>query len=138
NPILEFHGGYAMKKLLLFGLLIALVVSVPAIAQNAFDGTWKFNLNDAQFPKKPDVYLLQDGMYHCKTCVPPIDVKADGQDQKVTGHPYYDAVNIKVVDDRTIEETDKKDGRTVATSKTTVSPDGNTANFEFTDSSNTN
>ena len=52
NPILEFHGGYAMKKLLLFGLLIVLVVSVPAIAQNAFDGTWKFNLNDAQFPKE--------------------------------------------------------------------------------------
>ncbi len=83
GPILEFHGGYAMKKLLLFGLLIVLVVSVPAIAQNAFDGTWKFNLNDAQFPKKPDVVLLQDGMYHCKTCVPPIDVKADGQDQPV-------------------------------------------------------
>jgi hypothetical protein len=74
-----------MKKLLLFGLLIVLVVSVPAIAQNVFDGTWKFNLNDAQFPKKPDVFLLQDGMYHCKTCVPPIDVKADGQDQPVRG-----------------------------------------------------
>ena len=127
-----------MKKLLLFGLLIALVVSVPAIAQNAFDGMWKFNLNDAQFPKKPDVFVLQDGMYHCKTCVPPIDVKADGQDQPVEGHPYFDSVNIKVVDDRTIEEVDKKNGKTVATGKTTVSQDGKTANFEFTDSSNTN
>ncbi len=127
-----------MKKLLLFGLLIALVVSVPAIAQSAFDGTWKFNLNDAQFAKKPDVFVLQDGMYHCKTCVPPIDVKADGQDQPVEGHPYFDSVNIKVVDDRTIEEVDKKNGKTVATGKTTVSQDGKTANFEFTDSSNTN
>jgi hypothetical protein len=127
-----------MKKLPLFGLLIALVVSVPAIAQNAFDGTWKFNLNDAQFPKKPDVYLLQDGMYHCKTCVPPIDVKADGQDQPVAGHPYFDSVSIKVVDERTIEEVDKKNGKTVATSKTVVSQDGKAANFEFTDSSNTN
>jgi hypothetical protein len=138
NPILEVHGGYAMKKLLLFGLLIVLVVSLPAVAQNAFDGTWKFNLNDAQFPKKPDVFLLQNGMYHCKTCVPPIDVKADGQDQPVTGHPYYDSVSIKVVDDRTIEEVDKKNGKTVATSKTVVGSDGKTANFEFTDSSNTN
>jgi hypothetical protein len=127
-----------MKKLLLFGLLIALAVSVPAIAQNAFDGTWKFHLNDAQFPKKPDVFLLQDGMYQCKTCVPPIDVKADGQDQPVKGHRYYDSVSIKVVDDRTIEEVDKKDGKTVTTSKTVVSQDGKTANFEFTDSSNTN
>ncbi len=127
-----------MKKLLLFGLLIALVVSVPAIAQNTFDGTWKFNLDDAQFPKKPDVFLLQDGMYHCKTCVPPIDVKADAQDQPVEGHPYFDSVSIKIVDDRIVEEVDKKNGKTVTTSKTVVSQDGKTANFEFTDSSNTN
>jgi hypothetical protein len=127
-----------MKKQRSFGLLIALLVSVPALAQNAFDGTWKFNLSDAQFPKKPDVFVLQNGMYQCKTCVPPIDVKADGQDHKVSGHPYYDSVSIKVVDDRTIEEIDKKGGKTVATSKTVVSPDGKTANFEFSDSSNTN
>ena len=73
-----------MKNLLLFGLGIALLVSVPAIAQNAFDGTWKFNLGDAQFPKKPDVFLLQNGMYHCKTLVPPIDVKTDGRDQSIS------------------------------------------------------
>jgi len=127
-----------MKKLLWFGLLTVLVVSAPAFAQNAFDGTWKFNLNDAQFPKKPDVFLLQDGMYHCKTCVPPIDVKADGQDQPVTGHPYVDSMSITVVDDRTIEEVDKKNGKTVGTSKTVISQDGKTANFEFSDSSNTN
>jgi hypothetical protein len=77
-------------------------------------------------------------MYHCKTCVPEVKVKADGQEQKVSGHPYYDMVSIKVVDDRTIEETDKKNGKTVATSKSWVSADGNTLMFEFTDSSATN
>jgi hypothetical protein len=126
-----------MKRLLVLGLVTALLVSVPALAQNAFNGTWKFNLTDAQFPKKPDVYLLQDGMYHCKTCAPAIDVKADGADHPVSGHPYYDSVSIKVVDDRTIEEVDKKNGKTVATAKTVVSPDGKTATFEFSDSSNT-
>jgi hypothetical protein len=89
-------------------------------------------------PKKPDVFLLQDGMYQCKTCVPPIDIKADGQDQKVTGHPYHDSVSVKVVDDRTIEETDRKDEKTVVTSKMVVAPDGKTATFEFSDSSATN
>src|SRR5690349_23500668 len=108
KPIVRSMEDTAMKKLCVFGPLIALVVSVSAFAQNPFDGTWKFNLNDAQFPKKPDVVLLQDGMYHCKTCVPPIDVKADGQDQPVKGHPYYDSVSIKVLDDRSIEEVDKK------------------------------
>lgn len=127
-----------MKKLLLFGLLMSLLMPVLTMAQSAFDGTWKIELNKAQLPKKPDVFLLQDGMYHCKTCVPPIDVKANGQDQKVTGQPYFDTVAIKVVDDRTIQETDKKNGKTVITSKTAVSPDGTKASFEFTDGSNTN
>jgi hypothetical protein len=111
---------------------------VLAMAQNVIDGTWKFDLSTAQLPKKPDVFLLQGGVYQCKTCVPPVDVKADGQDQKVTGNPYYDTVSITVVDDRTIEETDKKGPKTVVTSKSTVSPDGNTLTVVFTDSSATN
>ena len=127
-----------MKKLLFVGLAILLLMPVVASAQSAFDGTWKIDLSKAEFPKKPDVYLLQNGMYQCKTCVPPIDIKADGQDQKVTGHPYYDSVAIKVVSDHEIEETDKKNGKTVATSTMTVSPDGNTLAFTFNDSSNTN
>lgn len=127
-----------MKKPLWFVLLVSLLMPALAMAQSAFDGTWKVDIKTAQFPEKPEVYLLQDGMYHCKTCAPPIDIKADGQDQKVTGHPYYDTMSIKVVDDRTIEETHKKNGKTVATSKTWVSPDGNTLMFEFNDSSATN
>jgi hypothetical protein len=124
--------------LLVVSLVAALLMPAMATAQSPFDGTWKGDLQSAKFPEKPDVYLLQDGMYHCKTCVPAVNVKADGQDQKVGGHPYYNMVSIKVVDDRTIEETDKKDGKTVATSKTWLSADGNTLMFEFSDSSATN
>ena len=51
-------------------------------------------------------------MFHCKTCGLPVEVKADGQDQKVIGHPYYDSISIKIVDDYSIEETDKKAGKT--------------------------
>jgi len=105
---------------------------------SVFNGTWKVNLNTAKFPEKPDEYLLKDGIYQCKTCAPPIEVEADGQDHKVTGYPYFDTYSVKVVDDRTIETTDKKDGKTVATSKVWVSPDGNTLMFEFSDSSGTN
>lgn len=127
-----------MKKLLWTGLLVSLLMPFSATAQSAFDGTWKVDINNAQLPKKPDVFLLQEGMYHCKTCVPSIDIKADGQDQKVTGYPYFDTVSVKVVGDWTIEETHKKDGKMVFTSKTVVSPDGNTATWEFSDSSATN
>lgn len=127
-----------MKRLLQYGLLMALLTPVLALAQDAFNGTWKIDLNKVEMPKKPDVYLLKDGMYHCKTCAPPIDIKADGQDQKVTGHPYYDLAAVKIVDDRTVEETHTKNGKVVAVSRTRISPDGETAEFEFTDSSATN
>jgi hypothetical protein len=127
-----------MKKLFLAASLMLLLTPVLALAQSAFDGTWKIDMNKAQLPKKPDVYLLQNGMYECKTCVPAVKIKADGQDQTVTGHPYYDSAAVKVISDHEIEETDKKDGKTVATSTTKVSADGNTLAFEFSDSSDTN
>jgi hypothetical protein len=127
-----------MRKLIWLLTLIALLTPALAAAQSAFEGTWKIELNTAKFPEKPDEYLLQNGMYQCKTCVPLVDVKADGQDQKVSGHPYFDTMSVRVVDDRTIEQTSKKNGKVVATSKTSVSADGKTLTFEFSDSSASN
>jgi hypothetical protein len=127
-----------MRRIYVAAVAAMLLMPVLASAESAFDGTWKSNLNNVDWSKKPDVYVLKDGMYSCKTCVPPYDIKADGTDQKVTGHPYFDTVAIKVINDREIEETDKKNGKVVGTSKTTVSPDGNTLTFEFSDSSDSN
>ena len=39
-----------------------------------------------QFSNTPEEYLLDNGAYHCLTCLPKVDVKADGTDQKVEGH----------------------------------------------------
>jgi hypothetical protein len=128
-----------MKRMMLLAPLGALLLASSAgFAQSPFDGTWKIDMNKVTFPQKPDVFLLQNGMYSCKTCTPPYTIKADGTDQPVTGHPYFDTVAIKVVNDHQIQETDKKSGKTVSTSETTVSADGKTATFTFTDSSNTN
>ncbi len=126
-----------MKRLSFFVMLAALLVPTLA-AQSAFDGTWKIDMNKVDFSKKPDVFLLQNGMYACKTCTPPYEIKADGSDQSVSGHPYFDTVAIKVLNDHAIEETDKKGGKVVSTSTSTVSSDGNTVMFSFSDSSNTN
>jgi len=127
-----------MKKLLRIGLPIALLMPVLAMAQSDFDGTWKIDLNKAAMPDKPDVFVLQGGNYHCKSCVPAVNVKADGEDHRVTGNPYYDTISIKVLGDQSIERIEKQNGKTVAVSKMTVSPDGATAMIEITDSSNTN
>jgi hypothetical protein len=45
-------------------------------------------------------------------------------------------VSIKVIDARTTEETDKRNGNAVGTTRMTVSPDGNTATVEWTESCN--
>jgi hypothetical protein len=127
-----------MKALICGAMLCAVVAPACALADSAIDGTWKADVSSAQMPKKPDIFVLKDGMYSCKTCAPAYTIKADGTDQAVSGHPYYDTVAIKVVDANTIEETDKKAGKTVTTSKVTIAPDGKTDSFEFTDSSNTN
>ena len=126
-----------MKRLWLLAVLLGWLPMMAA-AQSGFDGTWKVNMNKVDFPKKPYVFLLQNGMYECKSCVPPVEVKADGEDHKVSGHPYYDSVAVKVISDHEVEETDKKDGKVVGTSKMTVSSDGDKMTFEFSDSSNTN
>ena len=73
-----------MKNVTLAGLLVALLAAA-VMAQSPFDGTWKINLGAVPLPTKPTVWLLQDGIYHCKSCVPAIEVKADGRDQHVTG-----------------------------------------------------
>jgi hypothetical protein len=123
-----------MRKLILAASLWALFLPAVAVA-SSLDGTWKVDLKSVQFSTKPDVFVLQHGMYDCKTCAPPISVKADGMDHAVTGYPTFDTVSIKIVDNNTIEETDKKAGRTVSVAKTVVSADGKVATIEFTDTS---
>jgi hypothetical protein len=125
-----------MKNLFFAGLLALLFVPVMAMAQSPFDGTWKTDMSSVQFSAKPDVLLLENGIYECKTCVPAIKVKADGTDEKVAGDPYRDTVSVKVIDDHNAEFTNKKDGKVVGTSKLSVSSDGNTLARSWTDNSN--
>jgi len=103
-----------MKKLVLFEIVAALLMPLVAIAQSDFDGTWKIDVDKAVWPTKAEIFLLQNGMYQCKTCIPVISVKADGEDHSVAVSPYYDTVSIRIVNDRSIEKTKKKGGKTVA------------------------
>ncbi|MBS0278869.1 MAG: hypothetical protein JSR81_14700 [Proteobacteria bacterium] len=127
-----------MSKWIIAVVAAASLAPCAAQASNAFDGTWKIDVNTAALSKKPIVLLLQNGMYDCKTCTPLIHVAADGADHPVSGSPYLDTVAIKVVNDHTMQEIDKKGGKVVTTSTTAVSPDGKMATYTFSDSSNTN
>jgi|SRR5580698_9294335 hypothetical protein len=121
-----------MKKILWFVLPLSLLFPTKLSAQSLFNGTWKLDPETAQTQAKPDVYLLKDGIYDCSTCDPPLHLNADGSDQKITGDSCYDTVNVKILDDNTIEVTYRKNGSPVETSTTSVSPDGKTATTNWT------
>lgn len=99
-------------------------------AQGSFDATWKLDVSSFQTPKGPFVWLLQNGMYDCKSCMPPIRVEADGRDQPTPGQPY-DTISVAVVDDRTVREIEKKNGQIVSDETFAVTADGKTATDEF-------
>ena len=110
----------------------------PAWSRSPFDGSWKIDLSKTRQPAKPDVFLLQGGEFQCQTCDPAISVKADGTDQQIAGNPCYDTVNIKVLSDRVIEETDRRNGKPVRTLRIEVSQSNDKANFDLTDRCNKN
>lgn len=123
-----------MKRLL---LLLGLLLPMFAAAQSPFDGTWKVDLAKSQPPKKPDTWDLQNGMFSCKSCVPPYDVKADGQFQSVSGHRNYDKISVKIVDDQHIEFASQKGGKDTFQSHDVLSNNNDTLTMTWTDSSGT-
>lgn len=117
--------------------VLALLSPVCAFAGSAFDGTWKTDLNQIQVSKKPYEFILQNGMYDCKTCVPPFAIKADGKDHPISGNPYSDTAAVEVVDANTVKTTYKKAGKVTLALSGVVAADGKMARTEYTDSTGT-
>lgn len=120
-----------MNRILLFAIL-ALPLPLWA-ADSPFEGTWMVDLDSVELPDKPTTVSLQDGMYDNSSSVPKIHVRADGSDQAVAGAAGYDTLAVKVVDDRTVEFTAKREGKVVSRGRLTVSADGKTGREEFTE-----
>ena len=126
-----------MKHMLLAALAAAAMTmsacNREAAASDPIAGTWKVDLASAQTEDEPNVYLLKDGTYSCSTCVPPLEVKADGQFHPVADRPYYDNISVTEVDPRTVKFVRRKGDKMTSETTLTVSEDGNTLNFAFTE-----
>jgi len=105
---------------------IAALLPIAAWAAGPFDGTWKTRIETMQFAGKPDVFELSQGVFKCGRCAPPYSVKADGNPQKVSGHSYYDAVRVRVIDDHTVELSNSLNGKPIFGDLMKVSADGTT------------
>jgi len=89
----------------------------------AFNGTWKIDAGQTKFSPKPIAFYISEGWYHCTSCNPAIDIKADGTDQPVQGHAF-DTLSMQIVNDNTVEEIAKKDGKVIFEETYSVSKDG--------------
>ncbi len=127
-----------MRRPMIASLSLATLLATPAAAAGVLDGTWKVDLGATQLPKKPDVMLLDKGVYTCSSCTPAITVKADGMMHPLAGHDYIDAISIKVVDAHTVVQESGKGGKTLYKATNHVSADGKTLNYEFVDTSAAN
>jgi hypothetical protein len=112
-------------------LAFLLFLASPLLAQSRFDGTWEMKMDTLQFSGPPEDYLFADGMYHCKSCIPKVDVKTDGVDYTVTGYAY-DTLAVRILNDHAIKFTMKKAGKPFFECIETVSPGGQKMTEDFT------
>jgi len=116
-----------IRRRVAFVLFLTPIFLAPELmfAQSPFDGAWRTNMDQSKISPKPIVFSVKSGMYDCSSCAPKINVKADGQQQSVTGQPY-DTISVREIDAKSIEVTTKKNGKPVYEQTRTVSDDGNT------------
>jgi len=119
---------------------------IVCFASNANMGTWKLNEAKSKFaagaPKNHTVVYEAAGD-NIKVTVDGTDAagkathnewtgKFDGKDYPITGDPTADTRSYKMVDDHTMELTNKKDGKATATGRIVVSGDGKTRTVSLT------
>jgi hypothetical protein len=118
--------------------LAGCLVAAVAVASDAHTGTWK--LNEAKSKISPGAPKNQTVVYadvgdDVKVTVDGVDAsgkplhnewtgKFDGKDHPVTGDPDADARSYTKVDDRTLTFAQKKGGKTMATGRIVIAPDG--------------
>jgi hypothetical protein len=134
-----------MRKMLLVALGVVLVVgdivSVSAQASDPRVGTWKLNVAKSTFspgpaPRSNTMKIEASGQGE-KFTTEGVNAEGgrtavqytanyDGKDYPITGAPNADMISLKRIDARTVERTNKKDGKVNVTITYVVSQDGKT------------
>jgi hypothetical protein len=119
-----------------------LVVPIALWGADRQAGVWILNLEKSKCPSdvpvpKSETVNIQEQENGLKYTVDRVttegkpfhveySAKYDGKDYPVTGSPEYDTVNLKRINDSTIESSRKKDGKVVWTLRAVISKDGKT------------
>ena len=111
-------------KLLIAGLIFC---SLPMLAAEPFTGTWKEDIATRKVSGALLTLELSNGVYKVLSANP-YTVKADGTDQAVSGSTM---ISVNIIDDHSVEVTQKTAGKIVNRTKRTVSSDGTTFTAEI-------
>jgi hypothetical protein len=97
-------------------------------------GTWQLiesdltnHDEDTTYKVKGNTVSMTDRMGRSFTA------KTDGTDAPYKGTPEFTSVSLKLIDNATLEETDKKDGQPVLVMRWTIDSDGRTMHASFDD-----
>lgn len=133
-------------SLLTFAAIFAATTAVCIAAENLHMGTWKLDEAKSKIgagaPKNTTVVYTAAGD-SVKVTVDGVDPegkashsewtgKFDGKDYPVTGDPTADMRSYKTINARTLELSNKKDGKVTTSGKITVSADGKTRTVSIT------
>ena len=126
-------------KAIVLALALCFVgVALGYAAADAFMGTWKLNEAKSKLgpgSRKNNTVVYEASGNNVKVTADGTDSdgrpahnewtgKFDGKDYPVTGDPAADTRSYKMVNDRTLTLTDKKNGKTTITGRVVVSADG--------------
>jgi endonuclease YncB( thermonuclease family) len=110
-----------MRKYLIAGLLAAALLPAQAMAQVAFEGTWKAD------PSTTVSYKIDgDAVTMTTPAGQSYTAKVDGTDAPYVGDPNVTSVSLMKTSDNTLVESDKRDGETVSVHTMKITPDGKT------------
>jgi exopolysaccharide biosynthesis protein len=88
-------------------------------------------MDQSKLSPKPIVFSVDAGMYDCSSCSPQIKIKADGEDQSVTGQAF-DTESVKAIDPHSVQLVTKKNGKIIGETTRAVSDDGKTLTIKNT------
>ena len=131
---------YRASLLVLAVVVCLAILTITVSAADNFTGTWKLNISMSQYNPGPPPRSLTshvqimgdtanftfDGYDSSGKAIAPaeITIKLDGKDYPIEEDPARDTIAMKKIDDYTMEETNKKNGKVTTIVKTVYSRDG--------------
>lgn len=111
-------------------LILAAASASASMAKTgpSFTGRWLADLSTQKLPEHPDVYLVADGRYECRSCSPPRSYAADGKLHSIPGDEEVKAESVTILGPRSIR-TRIEAPSLVRETTMTASPDNRTATY---------